>query len=533
MKFNDTKDTIEERTRSTNRAGGQSYDPDSPELELYKFVVNNMLENTYYRDDRAAVLDVDAAFSKVARENPQFALELAAHARNEMGNRDVAVLLYVLAANDDRFTPEDPGAVDFSVRDYGPRILRRMDEPATALAVHDYLIGGTAPKALKKGIADAIDQMLEPDYNSGAYRLQKYTQANREVNLWDSVNRSHVRRYAQVPDDGYKHELLTQLMEGHLPEHDANPLPRAETWENVVSREGGTAEAWRKALSGDHSGTSRGMGIMARVKNIRNMLDAGLTGDEIFGEDELERVRHSRMFPFRLYTAYMMYKRDIDHRDPHVEEFLEEAIQITVGNVPDTWEDTAVGIDLSGSMDNGTISEHSVVRYSDLSTFFGGVMASKGAHAFAFAKDTIEIDQSLINTPALEIMNKIQHERERIDTGGTNAWAFMKELTEMDRSFDRIVFLTDMQCWDDRRMVGGGAFNRSSGNEQTIKEWVDTYRDEHGQTAIYTIDLSSYGDLMLPEGYENVYRISGWNDRILNFVEHAEEPGQIIDEINA
>lgn len=531
MKFNDTKQTRAEKTESTNKAGGLSYDPATPEMALYKVTVNQMLEDTYYVEDEQALSQVKQAFNVCAETgNQEFVLELAAYARNEMGNRDIAVLLYVLAANDDRFTPEDP-AEAVGVRDYGPRILRRMDEPMTALAMHDHIEGGTAPKALKKGISDAIAAMLGDDYDTGAYRLQKYTQSNREINIWDAVNRSHVRAYAGVEEETHRDELMTQLMEGPLTDHPASPLPAAKTWEEVISDRGSDdPDAWRDALEGNVDGTSRGMGLMARVMNIRNMLEAGVSGDEIFGDDEMERVKHSRMFPFRFYTAYQAYQNEPGINDRHVESFLEDAIQELVSNVPDTWGDTAVGIDLSGSM-NSPVSNRSVTEMSDLSSFFGGICMNKGAYAAGFGKNMQVVDSVHHQTPALEIAKRIKNfQRNEINTGGTNAWKFLQHLDSLDRSFDRIVFFTDMQAWDNHRFSGAGRFNSNS-EEQTVKEWIDQYRKTHGPTAVYCVDLASYGDLMTPENYQNVYNISGWNEKVLEFPEYAEEPGQIIGEI--
>jgi hypothetical protein len=111
--FNSTTTDRERATESRNYAGGRSYDPATPELGLYTVVVNNMLEPTYYRDDW------ESALEPVAERDREFALQLAAYARNELGNRDVAVLLYVLAANDERYATTDPD--DTLLRDDGPR----------------------------------------------------------------------------------------------------------------------------------------------------------------------------------------------------------------------------------------------------------------------------------------------------------------------------------------------------------------------------------------------------------------------------
>lgn len=50
--------------------------------------------------------------------------------------------------------------------------------------------------------------------------------------------------------------------------------------------------------------------------------------------------------------------------------------------------------------------------------------------------------------------------------------------------------------------------------------------------SLYMVDLASYGDLVIPEGYEDVYNVSGWSENVLEYIEHAEEPMQIVDDID-
>jgi hypothetical protein len=47
------------------------------------------------------------------------------------------------------------------------------------------------------------------------------------------------------------------------------------------------------------------------------------------------------------------------------------------------------------------------------------------------------------------------------------------------------------------------------------------------------VDLAAYGDLVMPEGYEGVYNISGWSENVLTFIDYAEQPMQVIDEIES
>ena len=38
---------------------------------------------------------------------------------------------------------------------------------------------------------------------------------------------------------------------------------------------------------------------------------------------------------------------------------------------------------------------------------------------------------------------------------------------------------------------------------------------------------------MTPEGCENIYNVSSWSENILSVIEHAENPKQVVDDIDA
>lgn len=175
-----------------------------------------------------------------------------------------------------------------------------------------------------------------------------------------------------------------------------------------------------------------------------------------------------------------------------------------------------------------SLSGGSVVTMADIACFFGGICMNKGAYAAAFGDDMTVVDDVHAEMPALEIAEHLRSDvQARIDSGGTNAWLFMHHLSTLDRDFERVVFLTDMQAWDSSRFIGRGE------GEQTVKEWVDRYRDDPEDVAVYLLDLHPYGDLLTPEGYPNVYNISGWDESILEFVEYAEAPEEILDDIRS
>jgi 60 kDa SS-A/Ro ribonucleoprotein len=88
------------------------------------------------------------------------------------------------------------------------------------------------------------------------------------------------------------------------------------------------------------------------------------------------------------------------------------------------------------------------------------------------------------------------------------------------------VVFTDMQIWDSTPFTAR--------DDQTVKAAFDAYRDEvSADTALSLVDLAPYGDLVTPESYENLYNVSGWSENVLSFIEHAEEPLQVINEVDA
>jgi len=486
MKFNKTKDKFREH-RKINLAGGEAYDPATPEMGLYKVVINNLLEDKYYETDAESFWKVAERFERAAETNPEFPVKLAEYARNEMYLRDVSQVLLVLSANHDE-TKE-------YVREYAPRIIQRADELNTVVAIQLEVFGKPIPKPLKKGVAEAF-------HNFDRYQFAKYNNLNREVKFRDVMNLVHPK-----PETEEEEETFERLVYGDLDDYDVESLNPPETWEVVISKRGNNAEAWRDVLPR--------MGLFAKIRNLRNMLEAGLEGDEILDEKDLEYARESKIYPFRFYQAYKAVL-GADLNDEHVEDWLTRAVDETADNVPDGLGETFVSVDLSGSMST-TLSNRGSMAYKEISSFFGAVLMRKGADVGIFASE-FETVNAHHDTPTLELVEKIKNR----DVGhSTNGWKAIKYLIEEEIEYDRVVLLTDMQIWDST--WGSG--------ENTVKEYYDRYVDEVSDAGLYTVDLSSYGELVTPEAYQGVYNISGWNSEIIDFIKYAEEPGEVIKEI--
>lgn len=496
--------------KETNYAGGQSFEVESPKLALYKTVINNLLENTYYAsDDEMRQKVVDNA-DAVADEDPEFVLKLATYARQEMGLRDVPQLLLAFAANDNRFKtkPPEPGHhEDTMVRDYVPQIVRRMDETVTVREMNDEFDGGD-PWCLRRGVEDTVKQMEDE------YILGKYNDRGGKYNLKDIYNWCHpdssldrVRNISGL-DESEIEDLHERLMLGELDSNDVSTIGTPSTWRSIVSEEGSNEEAWRKAVED--------MGHMAKIMNLRNMLEAGLSSDEIVTDSDLDDVSNSHMFPFRYYSAYRALKESsID--DEGVYEFLEQAVEESASNIPDSLGESLAVADTSGSMSTTSVSGRSDRTPHEIAAFFTAVLNSKGADAAAFAEDFEEIDDGEADT-ILEMTDVI---RNAGPGGMTNAYKVLKRLCDEDRKYKRVILLTDDQFW-----------NSTYRSDETVKQYWDEYsQNVYPKSNLYNVDLSAYGSISIPEGYKNVYRINGWNERVIDYIQNAERPNEIIREI--
>ena len=505
MEFNKPQQTVAAATRTTNYEGGEAFDPADPRLALYKRTINQLLEGSFYESDDEQLAAVVQRFDASADEDPEFVLKLAAYARQELYLRDIPQVLLVLAANDERFKDDSPESL---IREWAPAIIQRMDETATALAVHDQLVGGTAPWPLRRGIEDALVAMAD------VYTLGKYGLSRREVTLHDVFNRVHPE-----PVDDEQEALFERFMRGDLDDYpDVDPVPSPNTWETVISERGNTRDAWEMLIKDD----AYMLPIFASIRNLRNMLEAGVDEDTIVAHLDLEAVRHAPLYPFRYYQAYTALQ-DANVQAPTVEQWLEDAIDVAVETVPGGFGDTFVAVDLSGSMDH-PLSANSTLRLKEIGALFGAILADQGAQVGGFGDDFQTVPMH-VDTPILQRQDAMLAIDEDVGNS-TNGWKAIDYLRERGERVERIVVFTDMQIWDNTPFTAR--------DSQTVKDTFDTYRDEvSADTALYLVDLAAYGDLVTPEGYENVYNISGWSEDVLSFIDHAENPKQIIDEIEA
>ena len=502
MKFNQVQESVEERTETTNYEGGEAFEPDSPEVALYKNVINNLLEDSFYESDEESFAAVEEAFDKCADTNPEFVLKLAKYSRQEENLRQVPQALLVLSANDER-TQE-------YVRDYATDIMSRADEPLDVLALHVSRNGKTLPNCLEKSIEDALHT-----YNQWQY--SKWNQSSREWQYRDLLNLVHPN-----PRDEEREEIFEKIVLGDLDDYDVEPLKQEDTWESSLSEDDGRdkAEKYREQLDEGN------MGLFPRIRQARDMLQAGLGADEIYGDVDDDWVRDAPLYPFRYYQSYKAVRNASDI--PQVEKkaacsWLEHAVKISTENLPDVLEDTFVAVDISGSM-NSPVSNNSDLHCDEIGALFGALLYERGADVAAFARDV----ERFHGDPRDSVVTNVKKIRGMRVGGATNGYLVPEMLRENDMDeYSQVVVFTDFQMWSTEDTFG-------LGNGSTFREGWRSYKQETNPDAsLYLVDLQSYGTLQLPEGEPDVYNISGWSSNVVDFIDKTENIRDMIGEIES
>jgi len=440
----------------------------SAKSELYMLAVSNMVgEPTFYespgdRDSRFVTL-----VHKVALKDPAWMAEFVPFLRRECNMRSAALVVAMEAAKAILSArAADPSLEGPNVRQMVSSGLDRPDEPAEALGYWLSHHGRPIPPAIKRGIADAAVRLYDE------FSVLKYDGESHSVRMGDVVNLTHPR------PKGDQSTLFRHLLErrhGHFeptPEnlqvleakgyprlaqaHRLNLIPQGERREWLLSQEDPgsvLAEAgftWERMGGWIDGGMDAAaweaiipqMGYMARLRNIRNFEQAGVSPG-ILKEiaDYLadpERVAKSRQFPYRFYSAWKASGSIV------FGPALEAALVASLNNIPRLPGKTLVMIDTSGSMTWGSVSARSSMRPVDLAALFGCAINARNAGNCTVVQ--YATSQKALHLPAsvLRGVESLNHQIGSVGSG-TNTWVCIRTALEDYGPHDRIIVLTDMQ----------------------------------------------------------------------------------------
>jgi len=479
-------------------------------------------------DDTAK--EVMATIVDVANSgNPEDLMAIANWLRNEMNIRLTPQVILVLASKID--------ATKGFVREYAPFIIKRPDEVKNILLLHRFFFGmKSLSNGLNMGLGDAVSRF-------GERGLMKYEGAS--FPSWKDVLCWIKRKKGWPLEDAVAKYFIT----GKVVDSDKTPIVAARKALSVLSdfsderaRELAKTSLvnWEVLLSQfpkqkkdvwEFLIDERLLGYMATMRNLRNILQAGVSHECVekvasFLSNE-KAVLNSKQLPFRFLSALKsidIYDDNIDSVDRNVlAEAVEQAADYACSNVslPGV---TAVFADASGSMTSCNVSARSSVTCADAASVLCGIVAKSAEkpYVFGFATDTKVINYTK-NDTVLGIAGKMPHGG--IGGHNTNAWKIPLLLKEKGIYPDRVIILSDMQCWDDTSMAGSGGWHARSRSEQ--KAVCDTWADyvasskDAKKTWLHCIHLNGSGDAIVDEGSQT-NQLAGFSEKVFNMLARTE-----------
>lgn len=487
-------------TDATNEAGGRAYSL-STQAALARFAVTGCLSNTFYataEDQLTKALelckDVDADF--IART--------AIHSREKGYMKDMpALLCAVLAGRDlDRLAE-----VFLQVIDNG-RMLRNF--------VQIIRSGVTG----RKSLGSAPKRLIRQWFEYASERQLINASIGNAPSLADIVKMVHPHPTTPQHDAFYGWLLGKPYDPAALPE----ALRAYEAWK--ANREGEVPDVPFQMLTALNLGEAEWSAIadsaswqMTRM-NLNTFARHGVFNDKERVKRIVSRlrsatlVRKARVFPYQLLVAYLNAGADVP---AEIREALQDAMEISISNVPEIDGSVVVCPDVSGSMgcsvtgwqSRGSASK---VRCVDVAALVAASFLRRNPRTtvLPFECDVVNLQlnpRDSVMTNATRLAG--------VGGGGTNCSAPLQRLNERKAHADLVIYVSDNESWMDSRPGGRGT--------ATLRQW-DIFKHRNPKARLVCIDLTPNTTTQAPDR-KDILNIGGFSDNVFDLIASFAKDG--------
>jgi 60 kDa SS-A/Ro ribonucleoprotein len=502
MRFNFLKKTTKV---VTNYEGAKAYAV-TPQTELYAAAVTASLSDTFYEKNNNRLERLQRL---VAKNDAEYVAKLAVYARTQMNLRSVPLVLAIELAKNNSGNAIVSKAVG--------GVVKRADEIAELLAYYQAANKREGTKKLNK-LSKQVQKGLSNAFNTfDEYQFAKYNRAT-DVRLRDALFLVHPKAKDEAQQELFNKIAADTLATPYTWETELSALGQAQ-YTSDKEKAAAVKEKWEELID------SRKMGYMATLRNLRNILTAGVSYKHIVVVchylADARAVANSKQLPFRFLAAYRELKELKSDNVSMVLGALEDAIKASAQNIKGFDANTSVLIacDVSGSMQKPVSAKSKVLLY-DIGLVLGMMMQSRSKRVMT---GMFGDRWKVINMSTRSILANVQEYYRREGEVGyaTNGHLVTEDLIARNVRMDKIMLFTDCQLWDNQHV---GA---------SLKQAWRQYKAMYPGAQLYLFDLAGYGNSPVDIRQDNVHLIAGWSDKIFDVLQAIEEGGDAVSKINS
>lgn len=476
-------------TLNNQQAPAYSY---KPKHKLAQLAVTGCLNNTYYADAETQLAEV---LKLVAELDARYVAKAAVYARQQGHMKDMpALLLAALAAQRSSLVP----ALFEQVVDNG-KMLRTF--------VQILRSGVTG----RKSLGSQPKRLVQTWLNSASERQLLQAAVGNQPSLADVVKMVHPK-----PAEAWRAAFFAWLIGKPADVAALPPLTRAL----LAFRSGASSELpdvpfqllGNETLSAAQWAELAGrMSWQALRMNLNTLLRHGAF--EVAGCAEQvaqrladgEAIAKARVYPYQLLAAYRMSGNGVP---PVVREALQDALELSLANVPALSGNVVVCPDVSGSMASPVTGYRqgatTAVRCIDVAALVAAAILRKQPHAQVLPFETKVVKVAL--NPRGSVMSNAQ-KLAAIGGGGTSCSAPLKQLADAKAKVDTLILVSDNESWIDARRHGA---------TETLRQW-ERIKHINPHARLICIDLQPHGTTQAPNRTD-ILNVGGFSDAVFDVV---------------
>lgn len=216
-------------------------------------------------------------------------------------------------------------------------------------------------------------------------------------------------------------------------------------------------------------------------------------------------IAKAKVFPYQLMAAYKAASPDVPAA---VRDALQDALEISLANVPQIAGKVVVCPDVSGSMQSVVTgkrgSASSAVRCIDVAGLVAAAIMRRNPDTLVLPFENVVV-QIELNTRDTVMSNA--QKLAAIGGGGTSCSAPLAWMNKKHVQAELVVLVSDNESWIDASRRGATA---------TMREWA-TFKRRNPQAKLVCVDIAPYGTSQAVER-EDVLNVGGFSDDVFKII---------------